>query len=316
MAAVGVALWSCLMKLAVRLAALSLVAGFPPGLPASVWAQPVAVSPQSVVDSLIAADRAFSAAAANVDTLTAISAFLHDDVVMPLPNGSFARGRAAVVEALRSNPFNTSSRAQWAPVRGGVSADGRHGFTFGFMTTRGQDGSTRQSKYLAYWVRTPDGWRAAAYKRAPRPEGEVSMAMMAPALPARIIAADADAETVRALRDGLRQAEQAFSDEAQRIGLGAAFRRNGSDDAMNMGATPGFTIGAEAIGTAIGGDSPPSPVTWGADDALVAASGDLGVTFGVIRPNGPVPEGRPAAMPFFTIWRRAGPQDRWLYVAE
>ncbi len=304
------------MKLAVRLA-LSLAVACPALFVAgAATAQTESASPQAVVDSLIAADRAFSDAAAAVDTLTAISAFLHDDVVMPLPNGSFARGRAAAIEALRANPFNSSSRAQWTPVRGGISADGQHGFTFGFMEIRGQDGTTRHAKYLAYWVRTPQGWRAAAYKRAPRPEGEVSTAMLPPALPARIVPARSDATTADALRANLRQAEPAFSDEAQRIGLGAAFRRNGSADAMNMGAGAGFTLGADAIGTAIGGDAPPSPVRWGADDALVAASGDLGVTFGLIRPNGPVPEGRPAAAPFFTIWRRASPDDRWLYVAE
>jgi ketosteroid isomerase-like protein len=303
------------MKLAVRIA-ISLVAAVAIVSPIAAAAQPEAASPQAAVESLIAADRAFSAAAANVDTLTAISAFLHDDVVMPLPNGSFARGRAAVTEALRGNPFNASSRAQWTPIRGGISADGRHGFTLGFMTISGQDGSIRLAKYMTYWVRTPEGWRAAAYKRAPRPEGEVSMALLSPIVPARLVATSSDPETLRALREGLRQAEQAFSDEAQRIGIGAAFRRNGSADATNMGNGAGYTIGAEAIGNAIGGDAPPSPVSWGADDAIVADSGDLGVTFGLIRPNGPVPEGRPAASAFFTIWRRATPQERWLYVAE
>ena len=304
------------MKLAVRLAALAIVASGALANPVVAVAQTTPSSPQAVVDDLIAADRAFSAAAANVDTLTAISAFLHDDVIMPLPNGSFARGRTAAIEALRGNPFNTSSRAQWTPVRGGISADGLHGFTLGFMTINGQDGSTRLAKYMTYWVRTSDGWRAAAYKRAPRPEGEVSTALLPPSIPARLVASSADPETLRGLRDGLRQAEQAFSDEAQRIGIGPAFRRNGSPDATNFGNTAGFTIGADAIGTGLGSEAPPSSVSWGADEAIVAASGDLGITFGLIRPNGPVPEGRPAAAPFFTIWRRASPQDPWRYIAE
>ena len=194
------------MKLAVRLA-LSLAVVCPALFVAgAATAQTEAASPQAVVDSLIAADRAFSDAGAEVDTLTAISAFLHDDVVMPLPNGSFARGRAAAIEALRANPFNSSSRARWTPVRGGISADGQHGFTFGFMEIRGQDGTTRHAKYLAYWVRTPQGWRAAAYKRAPRPEGEVSTVMLPPALPAQIVPARTDATAVDALRENLRQA--------------------------------------------------------------------------------------------------------------
>ena len=301
-----------------RFAALLAVPILPITMPTTAHAATEASSPrpQIALDELIAADRAFAAAAAEVDTLTALSAMMHEDVIMPLPDGRFARGRAAAIEAMRANRFNSESRAEWAPVRGGISADGQHGFTFGYMTLRGRDGSTRLAKYLAYWVRTPQGWRAIAYKRAPRPEGAIDRSLLPPALPPRLVAPNVDAAIVEARRQGLRDAERAFSDEAQRIGLGAAFRRNGSADAMNMGQGPSFLIGASAIGDAIGGEAPPSPVSWAADEALVASSGDLGVTFGLIRPNGPVPAGRPAASAFFTIWRRAGPEERWLYVAE
>lgn len=273
-------------------------------------------SPQQVADELLAADRAFAAAAANVDAITALSSQFHDEVAMPLPNGSFARGRAAAIAALQASPANATARVEWTPVRVGVSADGQHGFSFGFTTLRPSEGPARLGKYLSYWVRTPQGWRVAAYKRAPRPEGEVATALMAPSLPSRLVAPISDPAVLQTQREGLRAAEQAFSDEAQRIGLSPAFRANGSDDAMNMGASAGFTIGARAIGESIGSEAPPSPVFWGADDALVASSGDLGVTFGLIRPNGPVPQGRPAAIPFFTIWRRSGADGRWRYIAE
>lgn len=273
------------------------------------------LTPEQAADELLAADRAFAAAAAGVDMVTGLSAMFDAQVVMPLPGGQFARGREAAIAALRANPFNAASRVEWAPVRAGISADGRHGFTFGFLTTRGDDGSVRPGKYLAYWIRTPQGWRAAAYKRVPRPEGEVSTALLAPALPARLVPAAPGAVAAERHRESLRAAEQAFSDEAQRIGLGPAFQRNGSADAMNMGAGPGFTLGAEAIGGAM----PPgatSPVSWHADDALVAGSGDLGVTWGVIRPNQAPAAGQPAGSSFFTVWRRAGADGRWLYIAE
>lgn len=296
---------------------LSLALAAPFALPVSAaQAQAQPASAQQIADELLATDRAFAAAAGDKDTLTALSAMFHDDVIMPLPDGTFARGRAAAVEAMRSNPFNTASHAQWTPIRAGVSADGQHGFTLGYMTLTGNDGSTRLAKYLAYWVRTPQGWRAAAYKRSGRPEGEVSMELMAPSLPARLVAPSQDAATIAGYRQTLIAAEQAFSDEAQRIGIGPAFRRNGRDDAVNVGGEASFAVGAENISRFVGDGSPGSTVTWGADDALVASSGDLGVTFGLIRPNGPVPEGRPPASPFFTIWRRDSLNDRWLYIAE
>ena len=301
------------MKIFLKWALLSLALASPTALP--VHAQSGA-SAQHLVEEILATDRAFAAAAAGLDTVSALSAMYHDDIIVPLPDGAFARGKAAAVEALRSNPFNTASKAQWTPIRGGVSADGQHGFSLGYMTLTGNDGSVRLAKYLTYWVRTAQGWRAAAYKRMGRPEGEVSMEVMAPSLPARLVAPTADSATLAGYRQSLIAAEQAFSDEAQRIGIGPAFRRNGRDDAVNVGGEASFAVGAENIARFVGDGTATSPVSWGADDALVASSGDLGITFGVIRPNGPPPEGRPAAASFFTIWRRDGIDDPWRYIAE
>lgn len=45
------------------------------------------VSPQRVADELLAADRAFSAAAAKTDLVTGISAVFANDVAMPAPGG-------------------------------------------------------------------------------------------------------------------------------------------------------------------------------------------------------------------------------------
>ena len=285
--------------------------------PASAPALALADAPaQQAVDELLATDRAFAAAAVDTDTVTALSAMFHQDVVMPLPGGTFARGNKAAIEALRANPLNSTSRARWTPIRAGISADGQHGFSLGYMTLTNNDGNARLAKYLAYWVRTNDGWRVAAYKRAPRPEGEVSLEPLAPSLPARALGMATNPAERDLYRISLIAAEQAFSDEAQRIGLGPAFRRNGRDDAINLGGDPSFVVGAEGISRAVADGSATSPVRWGADDALVASSGDLGVTFGVIRPNGPTPEGRPPASAFFTIWRRDSPDDPWRYIAE
>lgn len=267
--------------------------------------------PAADVEALLAADRAFAAAAADHATAEAIGAMFDEDVVVPLPDGSFAEGKAAALAALRANPFNLASRADWRPVRGGVSADGRHGFSFGYMTLQGESGEARLLKYLAYWVKRPAGWRVALYRRVPRPAGLETMPMP-PALPGPAVAGDAHAH-----RRSLAAAETAFSDEAQRIGLGPAFARYGAEDAVNLGRDAGFVVGAAAIGRSVDPDNAPtSPVSWSPDaGVLVAGSGDLGVTWGYIRPNGVVPEGRPARFPFFTIWRR-GADGEWRYIAE
>lgn len=283
---------------------------------------PQVVSPEKAVEELLAADRAYSEASAKTELVSGLTKMFTDDVVMgPIPGGKFANGIGEARDALNANPDNAGARIEWTPIRGGISADGRHGFTFGYMTLRKADKSVVPVKYLSYWIRTAEGWRVAVYKRGRRPEGKVSMALMAAALPSRMVAPLNDAVALERFRESLDQAERAFSDEAQRIGLEAAFVKYGTADAVNMGGAnqAGFVIGSEAIGRAVSaGDPPgPSPVSWAPDRVIVAGSGDLGVTIGMIRPNAKPADGsQSAGFPFFTIWRRATPKDPWRYVAE
>lgn len=280
-----------------------------------------AQTPQSAVDALLAADRSFAAAAAKTDAVSAIGAMLAADAIMPTPPGKFARGKAEAVDALKANPANVGARLEWAPVRGGVSGDGLHGFTYGYMTIRRADGTVANAKYLSYWVKGNEGWRVAVYRRVARNDGDVSTDLMAPALPARLVAPVTDRATVEAHRASVIAAEKAFSDLSQRVGLEAAFLENGRPDAMNMGGptAAGFVVGNVAISKSVSaGQAPgPSSLNWSADTALVASSGDLGVTIGFIRQNNP-PAGAPATpgFPFFTIWWRERPGAPWRYIAE
>jgi len=266
------------------------------------------------LEALLAADRAFAAAAADAPTAAdGVLAMLDTQVVMPAGPAGLVAGREAVVAILRANPAWQEGRGSWAPVRGGISADGTHGFTFGFLTLGAGDPARRERKYLAYWIRRPQGWRAVAWRQVPRAPGAVSTEMLAPSLPTHSAAPGGDGEAHRA---GLHAAEQAFSDHAQQVGLRAAFRDHAREDAMNMGAGPGFVFGPAAISEAVAPEGSTSPVRWSTERSFVAPAGDLGVSIGTIRVNGPVPEGQPASFPFFTIWRRDGPQDPWRYIAE
>lgn len=278
-----------------------------------------AATPQSAVDELLAADRAFSAASAKTDLVTGLSAMFAADIVIPNPPGRFAEGKEVVVAALRANADNATARTEWTPVRGGISADGLHGFTVGFMTLHRGDGGTLALKYLSYWVKQPDGWRVAAYKRVRAGDGAPPLAMMAPALPPRLVPASTDASTIARHRDSLDQAERSFSNQAQKIGLGPAFAAFGSDDAVNLGggSDAGLIVGRENIARLVSAGQPAtgSTLVWAPDKVVVASSGDLGVTIGMVHPNAPSPD-QPANFPFFTIWRRADATAPWRYIAE
>lgn len=268
--------------------------------------------PKAAVEELIAADRAFSDQAQKVaDPVAGISPMLDAEVVMPSPKGH-AVGRDAVIALFRENPSYKDGKVSWTPVRGGISADGTQGFTYGYLSLTGGDPARRDRKYLAYWVKRPEGWRAVAYRQQVREAGDVSTAMLPPSLPTFSAEPVTDPEAMRILHLSVAAAEKSFSDRAQKVGLKTAFREYGRKDAMNMYGGAGFAVGLDAV-TAGFKEGEPATIHWYTERSYVASSGDLGVSIGTIKPNDP--KAGPG-FPFFTVWRRDGPDQPWRYVAE
>ena len=128
---------------------------------------------------------------------------------MATPTG-IVYGAQKAIEALRGNPANAGAKVEWTPARVGLSADGRHGFTAGFMTVHRADGSVQAAKYMAYWEKQGAGWRALAYKRA----GAQTAAPSIPVgrvLPPLITPATADSAALERNRESLANAERSFS---------------------------------------------------------------------------------------------------------
>ena len=280
-----------------------------PALAATTQAESVAA-----VNDLLAADRSYSEASAKLELVDGLAAMFDQDTVMPAPGG-FARGKDAIIAALKANPANAGSRASWTPIRGGISADRQHGFTVGYMTIDAEGKPPRKAKYVSYWIKRQPGWKVAVYKRVPQPEGEFSKDAMAPSLPARALAASTDKATLASWKESLDKAERGFSDDAQKIGIGPAFVKHGSPDATNVGAGAGFTVGNRAIGADVASFNGP-PIKWAPEDVIVSSTGDLGITWGFIRPVEAPKDGQPGGGPYTTIWHRAGPDQPWKYIAE
>jgi len=276
-----------------------------------------AQSAQANADSLLAADRAFSAAAAGAATpADGLAAMFDAEVVLP-GGPELSVGRDAALARFREAPAWQTGAVSWRPVRGGVSADGTQGFTWGYLTVTAGDPARRERKYLAYWVRRPEGWRVAVYRQVPLQPGGDPTAAQPPLLPAFAAAPAADPAVAARHQASIAAAEQAFSDRAQAIGLAAAFREFGRPDAVNLGAgQTAFVTGAAAISASVDNGEPVSPLHWSTTRAIAASSGDLGVSMGVIHRNTPATDGRPDSFSFFTIWRRDTPDGEWRYLAE
>src|SRR5687768_8320333 len=276
-------------------------------------------NPKSIADELLAADRTFAAAAKQHDIVTALSSMFATDIALTHAGG-IAYGKDKAIEALKASPINAGGRIEWMPARVSVSGDGRHGFTAGFMTLHRADNTTTPLKYLGYWEKQQDGWRLLAYKRgiAKTPALATPVTYV---LPKEIVAPPRDATTIEGYRESLAEAERSFSRDAQTMGLGAAFTKYGDPAAINLGGPDEatFLVGNEQVGSGIGSGTPTnsSPVSWGPEKTIVAASGDFGVTVGYIVQNKPGPDGKiPPGQPFFTIWKRESPKAKWLYIAE
>lgn len=285
-----------------------------------------APSPAESVRELQAADRAFAAASARTDLVTGVSRMFAADVLLPAPNGEIVRGAEAGRALLEGTPDNARSRLEWTPIRAGVSADGVHGFTYGYQTLTKADGTTAPGKYVAYWTREgerPHGaWKVSVYRRVPRPPGDVSLAGMAPVLPPRGVAPDDDPARRARLAEELAEVERAFSRDARGgPAIGDAFARYGDPSAANAGGrSVSFVFGPRAIGDNVQrGLTAGTHIEWAPVETRVASSGDLGVTIGFIavRPADKDGKASPVArLPYFTIWRRDDVRLPWRYVAE
>jgi hypothetical protein len=271
-------------------------------------AAPVNAAAPDSYQALLAADRAFSEQGRDKPLSEALGVMFAPDAVL-VSGGSpiLIRGADAIRARLAANPESSTAKIEWSPVGGGISADETQGFTYGGMTMRPASGAPQQLKYLAYWVKGPAGWRVFAYKRLQLKAG-VALVAAEPVLGRGGKRADN-------AKASLTASEAAFSADAQQVGLRAAFKKWGRPDSINIGASEGVTIGARAIGEGVAGTEPVSPVTWAADEAIVAGSGDMGLTYGLLHLNTPRADGR-ATIPFFTVWARPRPGDPWRYIAE
>lgn len=253
----------------------------------------------------------------NATWRAALSDLLAADAVMPAPGVGFLDGREAILAFFEADSLHRGARVTWFPVRAEASGDGTHGLTAGFLTLTTAAGRVLEYKYLTYWVKGADGWRAQVWRRVPRGAGEVSRRLEPSTAPlAPVPALPPDAHEAR--RRELQGIERVFSDSAQRIGLGPAFAAFGAKDALHLSGRGevDFVRGRDAIAANVSQGLAPgtSPVVWSAERTMLAPSGDFGVNLGFITPVASAQRQGPG-FPFFTIWRR-GADGAWRYIAE
>ncbi|MGD8378486.1 MAG: DUF4440 domain-containing protein [Gammaproteobacteria bacterium] len=116
------------------------------------------------LNSLLAADRAFSGMSADKGARAAFLAYVADDAVLLPQGGKAVKGRKAIGDLF---PADSKVTLTWTPQGGQVAGAGDMGYTWGVYEARGNDEKGRATvsygKYITVWHRDAGGdWKVIA----------------------------------------------------------------------------------------------------------------------------------------------------------
>ena len=258
--------------------------------------------------SLLDADRAYSAASAGTTLVEGETAMFADDGYYFAPAGLW-QGPAAIRAGLARSATNRVASFVWTPVRADVSADGQHGYTYGYsrLIVPGFP-APFNGKYHAYWERNDAGeWKVMAYKRVLSTPDEIEYVVPAgfetPAYHHYRVFPNSDPAATLA---DVFATDRAFSDVSASAGAGAAFGQFVAPDGAIVGPLATFSFGPSEAAAIYEGLAP-GQLVWEPIVGDVAASGDLAFTIGAgefreLLPDGTL--GAPLPAGYISIWKR------------
>lgn len=276
---------------------------------AAIVATPAAPIDRADLDSLVAAERAFSRASVDRGMRAAFLENLGPDSTLfrpqPVPGADWTRG----------NP-DPGFTLVWEPVVAEIARGGDLGFTSGPYRVHPEgldEPAAGHGTYATVWVRQPGGqWKVRVDLGVPHPE----VPLRAPAFrdaPSTELSDEAEplgTELREArFREEIRSADVAF-DTAWREDARTAWRRVLAEDArvLRTGEIPrdGSAAALEYL-TGTRSATTTGPGYWEPMEIGVASSGDLGYTWGAY-------DGTRESGYYVRVWRREG--DIWRIVVD
>lgn len=205
----------------------------------------------------------------------------------------------------------TSDKLTWYPVYALVASSGDFGYTTGPWTYTTSKGAKIFGEYVTIWHKSGSQWLAlfdagVSHAAMPNPESPL------PENASPEITADRPVlPGVGKAVKGLREAELAYGDRARQDGAEAAYRHFALANArfLRMNRPPFAGPARDLPDPAVG----PSRISGPPDHTYVAASGDLGYTYGLTH----LPEDKEKAQAngvYLHIWRWVG--SRWRLVLD
>jgi ketosteroid isomerase-like protein len=273
----------------------------------------LAQSDPQALQRMVATERAFAAATAEIGVRDAFLTFFADDAIQLMAGGDGTKatlGRAKDgLEKLAAPKLPILTRLMWEPFTGHVSSDGALGWLTGGYVGLSQPTNdiTGQGAYFSVWKRQPNGtWRVWL------DEGIVLPDVWRDASPFRV-AADPDAGGEGVAAETLDAVERtvASGGDPWRARLSASVRLH-RDGRMPILSRDGAAEWAAATW---------QQVRYSVIKTEVAGSGDLGIALGgydASPSRASQPPGSPAVREHGTwvrVWKR-DVTDRWRIVFE
>lgn len=254
---------------------------------------------QSELDSLVQAEKAFSAMSVEKGNKEAFLAFLADDSVLfrpdPVPGKQWTQENEGIPAIL-----------VWRPAYADVASSGDLGYTTGPYELRNTD--TRQmvgaGQFMSVWKKQADGtWKVVADIGIPHRRFEPGEPTVdGPETPIRLAegrqaAAKAEAATDKA---ALMAMDREFSQASASKGTLAAYGERLADDVRLLRFAAKPYLGKEAAQTAL--NAQPGRMTWEPVGGDVSRAGDLGYTYGRYELT---PEGQETEKGMYLrVWKR------------
>lgn len=259
-----------------------------------------AESPPAVAggSTIVELEGQFAAAARTQGAKAAFLEFLAEDAIVLQPGPVWGRAAWEAADEL-------AGTLAWAPDRAQLAADGRFGFSTGPWTLTDAEGKRRaEGRYVTVWRETDGAWRVVfdgGFARAPADD-------TAPAGPVRLDEARCEGDAA------------AKAGDLQLLDLGLAGTAGGVSYAerLRQYAAPELVVfhppnaegaeGTEALAAALATLSPATQLL--PMGAGMAASGDLGYTYGLAAPEAEAS----ADAAYVHIWCRS--MDGWRLLLE
>jgi ketosteroid isomerase-like protein len=258
-------------------------------------------------DSLLASDFGRTHAVQARGVVGGFAESLTPDVLYLRAGTPAVRGLDAT-RMLLADTARVPGAVAWQPEGGDISADHASGYTYGIaVRVLGAD-SVGVERYIAFWRRAPGGpWRIAAYVEVGSPFRSPPSAQSATS-PLANAPSRGTAE--------LMAADSAFSDLADRVGVGNAFAATVAPHGVIFAGSE-IVTGPKAVRDFYAAGDAASGLAWHPTFAEAAASGDLGFTVGQYIFTGRGASG--AAIQSFgkylTVWQRQ-PDGSWKFVVD